>query len=128
MALRLTHSLCFFVLCHHVYLNRATGSPIPILERLPVDESVAGLSMQRRLPLIINEPNTQLQTYHLNTDLRSMLVAPLCIKGESIGVLDIVNKSGEFTKDDLRVMSIFADQAAITIENARLYQQVVIDL
>ena len=40
-----------------------------------------------------------------------------------IGVLDVVNKAGGFTEDDVPVMSVFANQAAMAIEHARLQQQ-----
>ena len=40
-----------------------------------------------------------------------------------IGVLDVVNKPGGFTEEDVRVMSIFANQAAMAIEHARLQKQ-----
>ena len=35
----------------------------------------------------------------------------------------MVNKPGRFTQDDIRIMSLFADQAAIAIETARLHKQ-----
>jgi signal transduction histidine kinase len=41
----------------------------------------------------------------------------------SIGVIDVVNKPDGFTEEDIRIISLFADQAAIAIENTRLHQQ-----
>jgi len=52
-----------------------------------------------------------------------LLIVPLIIKDTAIGVLDVVNKPTEFTEDDIRIMSLCADQAAIAIENARLHKQ-----
>lgn len=101
----------------------STGTPLPILDRLSVMDSVAGSSMKQGIPLIVNDPAGQVQAYHPNPTLQSLLVIPLRIKGTSIGVLDVANKKGGFTKDDVRVMSLFADQAAIAIENARLHHQ-----
>ena len=101
----------------------STGTPLPILDRLPVVDSLAGLSMKQGTPLIANDPVGQVQAYHPNPNLQSLLVIPLRIGETSIGVLDVVNKEGGFTKDDIRVMSLFTDQAAIAIENARLHQQ-----
>jgi signal transduction histidine kinase len=45
------------------------------------------------------------------------------VEGSAIGVLDVVNKTGGFSQDDIRIMRLFADQAAIAIEYARLRQQ-----
>jgi signal transduction histidine kinase len=101
----------------------STGIPLPILDRLPIVDSLAGSSMKQGFPIIANDPTRQLQAYHLNPDLKSLLVIPLSVNETSIGVLDVVNKEGDFTKDDIRIMSLFADQAAIAIENARLHQQ-----
>jgi len=58
--------------------------------------------------------------------LRSILCLPLRTHGEVIGVIYIDNKikSGAFNKDDQELLGVFAVQAAIAIENARLYSQV----
>jgi signal transduction histidine kinase len=101
----------------------STGNPIPALERIPVVDSLAGLSMKQRKPFLVNDSSNQIQAYHRNPDLRSLLVIPLFAEGTSIGVIDVVNKPGGFSKDDMRIMGLFADQAAIAIENARLHQQ-----
>lgn len=53
----------------------------------------------------------------------SLLAVPLRLKGETIGVLDVVNKRGGFSPDDVRVISLFAGQASMAIEHARLSQE-----
>lgn len=55
--------------------------------------------------------------------LRSILCAPLRMRGQIIGVIYVENRaqSGIFTERDLEMLSAFATQAAIAIENARLY-------
>ena len=62
--------------------------------------------------------------------LRSILCLPLRTHGEVIGVIYIDNKikSGAFNKDDQELLEVFAVQAAIAIENARLYTQVDTEL
>ena len=52
-----------------------------------------------------------------------MLAVPLHVNGGVIGVLDVVNKAGGFTEDDVPVMAVFANQAATAIEHVRLQQQ-----
>jgi signal transduction histidine kinase len=83
---------------------------------------LAGLVVQREQPVLINDPVNQVQAYRRNPDLHSLLVIPLYIEELSIGVIDVVNKPGGFTNDDVRIMGLFANQAAIAIENARLHQ------
>lgn len=54
----------------------------------------------------------------------SELALPLKIGSQVIGVLDVQsNKTGAFGERDIRILSSFADQAAIAIENARLYDR-----
>lgn len=57
--------------------------------------------------------------------LRSLLCAPLTVRGRGIGVIYVDNRaqSGLFTRDDLELLNTFAVQAAIAIDNARLYTQ-----
>jgi signal transduction histidine kinase len=101
----------------------SNGNPLPAVDRITVVDSLAGLSMEQGKPFLANGPSNQVQAYHRNPDLRSLLVVPLFAEGISIGVIDVVNKPDGFTKDDTRIMELFADQAAIAIENARLHQQ-----
>ena len=58
--------------------------------------------------------------------LRSILCAPLKIKGETIGVLYADNRvaSGIFSDADRDLLAGFADQAAVAIDNARLFHTV----
>ena len=62
--------------------------------------------------------------YEGKKTIKSEAAIPLMIKGEVIGVLDIESdKAGAFTDKDLRMFSVFASQAAIAIENARLFNE-----
>jgi putative nucleotidyltransferase with HDIG domain len=58
-------------------------------------------------------------------NLRSILCVPLKLKEEIIGVLFVDSRvySGLFEKSDLRILSAFADQAAIAIEIARMFDK-----
>jgi GAF domain-containing protein len=53
---------------------------------------------------------------------RSILCLPLRVRDETIGALEILNKTGGFDQDDLQLMESVTAQAAIAIQNARLYQ------
>lgn len=60
-------------------------------------------------------------------NLRSILCVPLKAKGDLIGVIYADNRirSGIFSQQDLGLLSAFADQAAVAIENARLFDSVL---
>ncbi|MFN8457374.1 MAG: GAF domain-containing protein [Anaerolineae bacterium] len=109
------------------------GSSGPMLrqQRIPLDEGIAGWVARNGYPVIVNDARTDPRFSH-RVDVRtgfltqSIAAVPLKIKGRVIGVLEVLNKySGDgFTDEDIRMMSSIAAQAAIAIENARLYQQV----
>jgi PAS domain S-box-containing protein len=63
-------------------------------------------------------------------NLRSILCVPLTVKGELIGVIYADNRirSGIFKEADKELLTIFANQAAIAIENARLFTSVRLTL
>ena len=57
--------------------------------------------------------------------LRSYVGTPIHIKGEVIGFLNLdSDQPGYFKEGDTERLAVFADQAAIAIENARLYSEV----
>lgn len=109
------------------------GSRGPMLrqQRIPLDEGIAGWVARNGYPVIVNDARTDPRFSH-RVDVRtgfltqSIAAVPLKIKGRVIGVLEVLNKySGTgFNEEDVRLMSSIAAQAAIAIENARLYQQV----
>jgi signal transduction histidine kinase len=54
--------------------------------------------------------------------LRSIMCAPLIVSGDTIGAVYVENRSirGRFDNDSLSPLTLFANQAAISIENAKL--------
>ncbi len=57
--------------------------------------------------------------------IRQMVMATLRIGGTRLGVIQAANKldGSDFSEDDARILSIFAGQAAMLIDNARLYRE-----
>lgn len=96
---------------------------------MPLDQGIAGWVATHGEPAVVNDVS-QDERFSRETDVRtgflteSIICVPLQIKDRTIGVLEALNKmSGEgFTDDDLRLLSTLAAQAAIAIENARLYR------
>ncbi len=104
------------------------GRPMAIVERLPVDGSLAGLVVRKGAPMVLNDPSAislagQAEVYQWPADLSALLAVPLHGSDGVIGVLDVVNKPGGFSDEDVRLMSVFANQAAMAIEHARLQRQ-----
>ncbi|MGM0598464.1 MAG: diguanylate cyclase [Candidatus Rifleibacteriota bacterium] len=61
-------------------------------------------------------------------NIRSLICVPLIIKESAIGVMNIVNsKDGRFAGEDLQTALTMANQAAVVIEKARLFNLATID-
>ncbi len=60
----------------------------------------------------------------LSFDTRSLMGIPLITKDKVIGVLETLNKkTGEFSETDEDMLTVLGAQAAVAIENTRLFQQ-----
>ncbi len=96
-------------------------------QRLPAGTGIVGRAVQLRAPVIENEAqrspnwfNTDKQTGFVS---RSLLAVPLQVKDDVIGVIEVINRRDglPFVEDDKALLMAFAGQAAVAIENARLY-------
>jgi signal transduction histidine kinase len=96
--------------------------------RVAAGQGVVGQVVATGEPIIVNDAaNDQRHNFELveNFISRSLLAVPLIAKDEVIGVLEVLNKNDgtPFADDDAALLTTFAGQAAIAIENARLFQQ-----
>ena len=69
------------------------------------------------------DPRFAEQSSVVTHNLRSIQCVPLDARGKNIGVIYVDNRirSGVFDESDLELLSTFATQAAMAIENARLF-------
>ncbi len=103
---------------------RSSGTAWPSYDGLPVDKSFTGAAVLTGMARLTNAPDWEPSRYPGEIVPSALLAVPLRVKGVTIGALDVINKPDGFSGEDLRVMGLFADQAAIAIENARLRRQV----
>jgi GAF domain-containing protein len=96
--------------------------------RVPAGQGIAGWVLEHGEPAVVDEPRDDRRFYagiDAGSDLRTrtLLAVPLAVKDRVIGVVELVNKRGEqgFDDQDVRLAKALSDQAAIAIENARLY-------
>jgi signal transduction histidine kinase len=104
-------------------VTSSSGTPSPVLDRLAAGESIAGLVVDQGKPVLLNDPGSQVQAYYQDPDLKTLLAIPLKVDETAIGALDVINKPGGFREEDIQIMSLFADQAAVAIENAQLHER-----
>jgi signal transduction histidine kinase len=92
---------------------------------LHLGEGVAGRVAQTGQPLMVEDYfawEGRAKAY-VDPLFRRVLGVPLKGGNRILGVIVIDdNKPGAFTEDEVRLVSLFADQAAVALENARLYQ------
>ncbi|NLX08376.1 MAG: GAF domain-containing protein [Chloroflexi bacterium] len=76
----------------------------------------------RRDPAVGQTDLAQLATA---VGIRQTVIAPLVVGGTRLGIIQASNKldGTDFTEDDARILSIFAGQAAVLIDHARLYRE-----
>jgi signal transduction histidine kinase/FixJ family two-component response regulator len=96
--------------------------------RLSIGESIAGYVAQNGEPLIIDDVENDKRFKRINKErygAASLLCAPLMIKNKVIGIINMANKqTGDvFTKDDLRLLSTFASQAAVAVDDANQFEK-----
>jgi diguanylate cyclase (GGDEF)-like protein len=102
--------------------------------RLKVGQGIAGKVAQTGRPMIVNDVRKSRYFYagadkKTGFQTRQILAVPLKVRRVVIGVLEAINTvSGRgFSEGDLDLFTIFADQAAVSIENTRLYNMAAYD-
>jgi PAS domain S-box-containing protein len=109
----------------------ASGSAASALGwRSPLEGNLSGWVALHNQPVISNQlrSDDRVDPRVRSGELlmQSVVIAPLTIKDQVIGTLVVQDKQGgkaEFNQADLDLLVAFANQAAIAIENARLFEQ-----
>ena len=106
------------------------GGPGRTVPRLRLGEGVVGTVAQRREGLIVNDFRSSPHAIPIlaqGTTHTAVLAEPLLFRDRLVGVIAIGRDAtmGAFTEDDRKILALFADQAAIAIENAGLFEAAV---
>jgi signal transduction histidine kinase len=106
---------------------RMTGNDTeldPLAQQIPVAGTFTGQAVLSGRPMLVHDcadGATETRTPGLKAE--SLLAVPLQVAGVAIGALNVANKPGGFTEEDVRILGLLADVAAIAIENARLQEK-----
>jgi sigma-B regulation protein RsbU (phosphoserine phosphatase) len=88
-------------------------------------EGLVGWSALHREAVLVADVSTDPRYINLVDDARSELVIPMLIKDRCIGVFDLESPELDaFTKEHKELLTLLASQAAVAIDNARLYEEV----
>ena len=116
---------------NHLYFEAAT-EPLrtdDTLIAIPMENSIAGWIYTHQQALLVEDTDAE-SSYFRDVDLvtssraKTILGVPLRTREKTIGVIEAVNKNeGTFDTADQRVLEALGAQAAIAIENTRLFRQ-----
>ena len=93
--------------------------------RVPIGEGLVGYAALHKEPVLVADVSQDPRYINVVADVRSELAIPMLLKDRCIGVLDLESPELDaFSKRDVEILSLLASQAAVAIENARLYEAV----
>ncbi len=101
--------------------------------RIPAGSGIAGTVVQTGRHVIVNDTQQDTRWFgevakdgseQRKFATRAILAVPLTTRAGVIGVLEVINKKDgtPFIEDEVNLLTAFAGQAAVAIENARLFQ------
>ena len=94
-------------------------------QHMKLGEGLVGWAALHKEPVLVADVSTDPRYVNLVEDARSELVIPMLIKDRCIGVFDLESPElNAFTKEHKELLTLLASQAAIAIDNARLYEEV----
>lgn len=108
-----------------------TGSELEKI-RFPADRGIAGRALRERKTQVVNDVQSDPDFYgNINEEhdfkTRSILSAPLISGDEIVGVINAINKieTKFFDQADDQALSAIADEVALAVKNAKLFDYVV---
>lgn len=107
----------------------AKGIPADVVAatRLKIGEGIAGIAAKEGRPIYVENSDRDprfLRQENLEYPSKSFIAVPLKIRNKVVGVLNVhrAPEDPPFTERDVRLLTLLADQAAVTIENLELYE------
>ena len=96
--------------------------------RVAASEGIVGAAAALKEAVVVPDVTVDPRYLMVNPETRSELAIPMLHKGKVIGVLDLESpQTNYFTDDHVQTLSILAANLAVSLENARLYEQVARD-
>lgn len=99
-------------------------------ERVPRGKGIAGIVAIDMKPVIVDDAHNDSRWYHAidqkyQFNTKNLLCVPMLVMGDFVGVLEVVNSIGRdrYNEIDLEQAEYIASQAAIAINNRRLYDE-----
>src|SRR6266702_2765501 len=98
------------------------------IENARLFQKVSAQAATLKEPVLVPDVTVDPRYLMANPETRSELAIPMMHKGKVIGVLDLESPQlNYFTEDHVQTLSILAANLAVSLENARLYEQLARD-
>jgi sigma-B regulation protein RsbU (phosphoserine phosphatase) len=93
--------------------------------RVKVGHGIVGYAALHKQPVLVPDVEADARYIKVVEDARSELVIPLLLQDRCIGVFDLESPELDaFSKNHVEILTLLASQAAVAIENARLYETI----
>ncbi len=110
-----------------LFSKRKYLTELVMKEEIPLGEGIVGRAAETGEPLLIQDALSDERvpkTEFTGVEVRDLILQPLTVRGEVLGVLALINKRerGPFNENDQRLVSSIAEQAAVTLHLVNLYK------
>src|SRR5204862_827083 len=95
------------------------------LPRVKIGNGLVGYAALHKEPVLVPDVSIDPRYIKVVEDARSELVIPLLVKDRCIGVFDLESTELDaFNRTHVEMLTLLASQAAVALENARLYETI----
>lgn len=101
--------------------------PEPIGVHMSLSQGIVGRCFQKCLPQLVNDVTKDPDYMFVDNlaETKAELSVPLLVRGVAIGVLDVQGSHiNAFDEEDTLTLQTLAEQIAISVENAQLYEKI----
>jgi GAF domain-containing protein len=111
------------------YQVEGPAKPVLVTSSFPADRGLAGWVLQEQQSRVVNDViNNPLFYKEIDSksgfQTKNMIVIPLTVDEEKIGVLEVINKTdgSDFTEEEHNLLRTIAEEIAFAIRNAKLFE------
>ncbi|MEH2110907.1 trifunctional serine/threonine-protein kinase/ATP-binding protein/sensor histidine kinase [Nostoc sp.] len=107
------------VVLQRLLVEESQDIPLKLIYKVKHDRQTAVILDASTDPILANDP------YIMRQQPKSILCSPILHQGKLMGILYLENNlaTGAFTSDRIELLNLLCAQAAISLENSRLYEQ-----
>jgi sigma-B regulation protein RsbU (phosphoserine phosphatase) len=115
-----------------IFREVTSGDTNLIGAHIPAGKGIIGEAAATGKPVVVQNVEDAKHFFagleHSGFHTQSLLAVPLTVPDRTLGVLELINKTDGslFDQSDIDLLTTFAAQAAIAIENARHYQSAIV--